>query len=797
MKSRSFFSPVLLGAVIKNLMVVISAKTKSLFNKVVHFITPDTIEWKGASYGLIFGIFILLLIVAIIYIQFLGWLVPILFILSRLLMGLIGGLIIYLVFRLYQYPPKLFRWVLIGSIVILVQFWPGNTMGKMVLMSATIITFSFLFGTSLSFIHKSWSERKIKNKILSVILFTIGTAGICLGGYWLLIKGWPRDIPENAALKSKTEVRQITLGNPSDNGNYTVNFITYGSGKDLNRDEFGKTVSMVTDSVDGSPFVKNWNKFHGWVRTKYWGFNEKGLPLNARVWFPEGEGPFPLVLIVHGNHLDQDFSDPGYEYLGELLASRGFILASIDQNFLNSSWANMFDHLKEENDCRAWLVLKHLEQWHEWNREADNSFFQKVDTTNIALIGHSRGGEAVAIAGFFNDLPYFPDDATISFNFGFQIKSIIAIAPVDGQYKPGNTGTVLRNVNYFSIQGAHDMDMTSFHGAIQYRRTLFSDDQFHVKAGLYVNQANHGQFNTVWGDNDVGIPGIAIYNRKTLLSEKDQMTIGKVFISAFLEATLNGKYAYLNLFKDYRSGLDWLPETIYINQYEDTRCKTLVDFEEDLDVSTTSLNGSTVNMQHLTVWKEREIPLKWKSYETRGVYLGWNREATDSLIAEYVISIPPYDFITVDSLTHVYFTLADANENTNPNPDESKEADKKSESKEREIPESKEEKKSGQKKDPINISIAITDAKGNVASVPISEYAYIQPQLESHILKADFMTDSKKSEIIFQSFFLPFDLFYNQNAHINLSEVTQIKFVFDKSEEGVIIIDDIGLWREL
>ena len=40
----------------------------------------------------------------------------------------------------------------------------------------------------------------------------------------------------------------------------------------------------------------------------------------------EGAGPFPLVLIVHGNHDMAEFSDPGYEYLGELLASRGFIL---------------------------------------------------------------------------------------------------------------------------------------------------------------------------------------------------------------------------------------------------------------------------------------------------------------------------------------------------------------------------------------------------------------------------------------------------------------------------------------
>ena len=50
---------------------------------------------------------------------------------------------------------------------------------------------------------------------------------------------------------------------------------------------------------------------------------------------PEGEGPFPLTLIVHGNHNMIDYSDDGYGYLGSLLASRRIIAVSVDENFLN------------------------------------------------------------------------------------------------------------------------------------------------------------------------------------------------------------------------------------------------------------------------------------------------------------------------------------------------------------------------------------------------------------------------------------------------------------------------------
>lgn len=53
------------------------------------------------------------------------------------------------------------------------------------------------------------------------------------------------------------------------------------------------------------------------MKEMFWGFDEENLPLNGRVWMPEGDGPFPLVLMVHGNHLMEDFSDAGYDYLGK------------------------------------------------------------------------------------------------------------------------------------------------------------------------------------------------------------------------------------------------------------------------------------------------------------------------------------------------------------------------------------------------------------------------------------------------------------------------------------------------
>src|SRR3954470_6662250 len=106
----------------------------------------------------------------------------------------------------------------------------------------------------------------------------------------------------------------ITAPNPGLPGPLRVKTLYYGSGTDKRRLEFRDSVAIKTPTVDGSPFVSI-SGDAGKAHDKTWGFTLKKLPLNGRVWYPDGEGPFPLVLIVHGNHNPEDYSDPGYGYL--------------------------------------------------------------------------------------------------------------------------------------------------------------------------------------------------------------------------------------------------------------------------------------------------------------------------------------------------------------------------------------------------------------------------------------------------------------------------------------------------
>ena len=167
--------------------------------------------------------------------------------------------------------------------------------------------------------------------------------------------------------------------NPAQPGPTGVRRLYYGSGNDKQRPEFRDSVTITTPPVDASKLINLGDDADD--RNSYWGFTPEEFPLNGRVWYPDGPGPFPLVLIVHGNHNPRDFSDPGYGYLGELLASRGFILTSVDMNFVNGG-------IRGENDSRGWLLLKHLEAWRDFNADESNPFFGKVDMTSVALMGH-------------------------------------------------------------------------------------------------------------------------------------------------------------------------------------------------------------------------------------------------------------------------------------------------------------------------------------------------------------------------------------------------------------------------
>src|SRR5690625_5249896 len=92
---------------------------------------------------------------------------------------------------------------------------------------------------------------------------------------------------------------------------------------------------------------------------------------------PKGEGDFPLILMVHGNHTMENFSTDGYDYLGELRASHGFTFISVDEDYAN--YSNFVGEPNDNYRLRSWLLLKHLTQLKSLNEKDDSQFYQKLN----------------------------------------------------------------------------------------------------------------------------------------------------------------------------------------------------------------------------------------------------------------------------------------------------------------------------------------------------------------------------------------------------------------------------------
>jgi len=673
-------------------------------------------------------------------------------------------LLVVLLLKILRSLPRVFTGILVGVCILCgLAFFPqlGIPFG------AILLVIECTLGATLATLFAGhFREAHVSKKIITVTLCLAAIAANIGLFIFLHSAGTDKDILRIGQVSSP-DPQSIAAPNPAKVGQDPVLTVFYGNGSDIRRTEYGKSVAIKTKTIDGSLFFKD---FKGWkekLRRRYWGFGLDKMPLNARVWYPQGDGPFPLVLIVHGNHNMTDFSDPGYEYLGQLLASRGFILASIDENFLNG-WIVAPE---KEQAVRGWLLLEHLKLWREWNGTPGNMFYHKVDVSNVALMGHSRGGEAVATAALFNTLAYYPEDANIHFDYHYPIKSLVAIAPVDGQYKPAGEYRFIKDVSYFTIQGANDSDVSSFNGSRQWDHVRYPDGGDFFKAELYIYGANHGQFNTRWGRSDVGHMLGWFLNQKPLLDPEAQRQIAKTYISAFLETTLHGNRDYLPMFRDYRVARDWLPKTYYMSRYQDPSYKVVANFSEDPDLTTTTIPGGRISASNLSIWKEGRIPYRQGDRGYNGVFLGWNRAEN--------APVPAYSFMLPDGFKPppvLTLSLAVTDQKA-PLPGKHDDDDK--------------------KKDKEDKSTEVTDfdieleAGGATAALPLSRFGALLPPFKVRFTKLKFMDDfayEKSSEPVFQTFEIPLSAFPN----IDPSKLHSIRLKFDRTQMRVIILSQVG-----
>ncbi|MFB9274711.1 alpha/beta hydrolase [Cohnella cellulosilytica] len=578
------------------------------------------------------------------------------------------------------------------------------------------------------------------------------------------------DAAADAGDSGALEVRASAMlpSDPSQPGSYAYRQFTYASGEDKHRAEFGKEAELLSSSVDASAYIDSWP----WLRRQFWGFDETALPLNGRVWLPEGDGPYPIVLMVHGNHLMEDFSDEGYGYLGELLASRGIAAVSVDENFFNYSvWSGIPE---QDMKLRAWLLLQHIRQLQSYSERQDTPFYGRIDFNRIALLGHSRGGQAAAMAA--DASRWFADDPSLPERGSYEIEAVIALAPTDTEVDGERPR--LQDISYLTLQGAKDTDLVSFYGDRQYGRADFSGVNAAFKASLYIEDANHSQFNTTWGRSDNAMPAGLFIRPKSLLPAEDQRRIAKTYVSAFAEAVFHGSEEYNALFRDYRAGSLYLPDTRYFNQFENGDFRQLIDFSgEDPERPST---GATAEASGLTEWQHADtIDRQGEDKAEKGVELGWQEEGSYSIVLGPVLQEGP------EEEDHLMFSLA--------NTSRALEADYQEEDAE-ELAALEEALGTS-----LSIDIELEDSSGNSARLPLDLFMEAEPPAEPEftwlpalepVLANGKFKDTE--EPVYQTYELPLKEFVEENPDFDLSEWQRITFHFNEGP-GKVMLDSVGL----
>ncbi|MBI1810089.1 MAG: hypothetical protein HYR75_09350, partial [Gemmatimonadetes bacterium] len=340
-----------------------------------------------------------------------------------------------------------------------------------------------------------------------------------------------------------------------------------------------------------------------------------------------------------------------------------------------------------------------------------------------------------------------------------------------------------------------------------------------VKAAVYVYRANHGQFNTVWGDNDVGDSGWLL-RKHLLLTGDEQRQAGKVFITGFLEATLHGRREYLPMFADHRTAGGWLPRTIYISRFDRPTTRLLADFEEGIDVTRGSADGVRLEGRRLATWKEVGLTMRSRGlqpFNNNAVMLGWT--APDSVRKG---AVPSYTLALPDTLatswklaraSSLVFSLANYG-GPRPRPlargDTAAPLDSAAAARvggdsavsahagtANAATRDDAHAKASADSVPLDFDIELVMADGRTVSVPLSAVAPVRPPLTVQLWKWTFVekrfgAPAKDHDDVLASYRVPLALFAERLDGFDPHGVRAVRFVFDRGPAGTILLDDVG-----
>lgn len=221
----------------------------------------------------------------------------------------------------------------------------------------------------------------------------------------------------------------------------------------------------------------------------------------------------------------------GFGYIGQVLASHGYVVATINTNGTNAHGVVGGDAAREQ---LIHETLRLLQQWHAGPRSlpdgVGDALVGKVDLGRIGLLGHSRGGAAVG--------RFLRNEQTRRDGRQWPgVRGVVQVAAVDaatGDPAPGG-------VPFATLLGGCDADTGASGTAMWERGRTFAHAP---RVQWVIAGANHNFFNSEWwdewappappplgtGDNPSCAPGEPTNIR---LAPKDQQAITVRLVSSF------------------------------------------------------------------------------------------------------------------------------------------------------------------------------------------------------------------------------------------------------------------------
>ncbi len=340
----------------------------------------------------------------------------------------------------------------------------------------------------------------------------------------------------------------------------------------------------------------------------------------ARVFYPSKDstgnevtdGPHPIAIFGHGRYgptVGSGFPNNYLHasYLMKQLSSWGYICVTINFD-VTHSFSNGISQ-------RGELFLKAIDFMLAQNGSASSKFFNKIDPTQIGIIGHSRGGGGATSAVNRNQAQGSPRN----------IKALATISPTSFDVSP-----ISGNMPQLMIFGTWDGDLSNAQG---YK--LF-DAAPRDKNKVYVE---------LYGANHFFFSDDLVYSNETqgILRENHQ-NIAKGFINAFFDKEVRGFERFT--WPEYLT-YDRKVDTVeYYVQYMNSNKQT-IDDGGTLGTATTNNLGGTNTATSMTLFDDSNLGTGAGQFgNTNGLRMSWDA-ATDKVeFAMPATNATAFDFIS-------------------------------------------------------------------------------------------------------------------------------------------------------